>query len=293
MRHIVIAIVLMVLHQTLGAQSFYAARQKRSLVFVGGTGTSTYLGELTNPGDYLDAKPNLTFGLQGFLGQRVGLRTEVTWFQLSGSDAKAGDPNRVPRNLSFTSNNFELNAVGILNLLPNGQRFYQRPNLNFYAFGGIGLLYFNPVAEYQGQKYALRPLQTELVAYSRSVVVFPYGLGVRVKMGPLFNVSIEGGVRKTFTDYLDDVSTVHHDASKFSDPVSLALSDRRPEIGLPRAEEGHIRGNPKTDDAYLLANVKLEYYLPVNFLERNKLYSKKRKNIYKRARRPNQARRRR
>ncbi|MFM8914312.1 MAG: hypothetical protein ACKOE6_15555, partial [Flammeovirgaceae bacterium] len=46
------------------AQSFYAARRERSLILTGGTGTSTYYGELANPGNYINANLNLNVGLQ-------------------------------------------------------------------------------------------------------------------------------------------------------------------------------------------------------------------------------------
>ena len=44
------------------AQSFYAARRERSLILTGGTGVSTYYGELANPGEYLKANLNLNAG---------------------------------------------------------------------------------------------------------------------------------------------------------------------------------------------------------------------------------------
>ena len=186
--------------------------------------------------------------------------------------------------MSFSSNNFEISAVGIVSLYPQGRSFYQRPAFNVYGFLGIGLCYFNPTAEYQGTKYALAPLQTELVAYSRVTPVIPMGLGIRFKVGPFFNLSFEGGYRKTFTDYLDDVSTTHHDASKFSNPIAKALADRRPELGLPPYDDGKKRGNPSSMDAYILFNAKIEYYLPTNFLEKDrgqKKFKNKRKSFYR------------
>ncbi|MEQ8302625.1 MAG: DUF6089 family protein [Cyclobacteriaceae bacterium] len=266
------------------AQSFYSIRRERSLIAVGGIGTSTYLGELSNEGDYIDAKPTINIGLQYYLTNRIALRSEITWYTLKGDDAKA-DPEsgRAPRNLSFTSSNYEVNVTGIVNFFPHGRRFYQRPGFNLYGFAGIGLTYFNPKTEYQGQKIALQPLQTELTKYSRVTPVIPYGLGARFKAGPFFSVAIEGGLRKTFTDYMDDVSTVHNDASKFSDPLAHALSDRRPEIGLPLAADGYIRGNPDKDDSYLLLTVKVEYYLPfqAKSSSNKKLVNKKRKSFYR------------
>jgi hypothetical protein len=277
---------LVLITELVSAQSFYAIRRERSLILVGGVGTSTYFGELANEGDYIDAKPTVNVGLQYYFTNRISVRSELTWFQLSGDDAKAEDNGRVSRNLSFISNNFEFNAVGIIQLGPHGQRFYQRPKLNVYGFAGIGLLYFNPKAEYQGEKVALQPLQTEGEKYSRVVPVLPYGLGAKLMLSPFMNVSIEAGYRKVFTDYLDDVSTVYKDQASFTDPLAAALADRRPEIGLPVRSEGEQRGNPDKKDGYMLLNVKVEYYLPGDLFGNSskKLYKNKRKAYYKRRR---------
>jgi hypothetical protein len=272
------------------AQSFYSVRRDRTLIFSAGTGTSTYFGELTNPGDYFDAKPNINVGLSYFVAPQISVRAEAAWFQLAGSDAKAGDPSRAPRNLSFVSDNFEVNMTGAIHLFPLGNRYYQRPVFNAYGFVGVGLMRMNPKAELNGTKYPLQPLQTEGVAYSRTQFVIPYGLGVRLKAGPFFNLAIEGGYRMTFTDYIDDVSTVHQDKSSWTDPVRVALSDRSAEVnnGVARFEPGQIRGNPETNDGYFLMNVKVEYYLPTNFLfpnSQNSMYRNKRKALYRKRRR--------
>jgi hypothetical protein len=280
-----VGLLLAMLVPEVSGQSFFAMRRQRSLILTAGLGSSTYFGELANEGQIFNGTPNVHAGLQYYFTRKIGMRVEAAWFQLSGTDSKATPESaRQPRNLSFFENNFEMSAVGIFNLFPQGRSFYQRPQFNIYGFGGIGLLYFNPTTEYQGKKYVLAPYHTELVDYSRVVPVIPLGIGMRFKIGPFMNLSVEGGFRKTFTDYLDDVSTVHHDASHFTDPIAYALSDRGVEIGLPPAVEGAIRGNPKKDDAYMLYSVKLEYYLPVNFLQGNnqkKTFKSKRKAFYR------------
>lgn len=272
-----ILVLFLILSELCTAQSFYAVRRGRSLMAVLGTGTSTYFGELSNKGDYIDARPNLNIGLQYPISNFISARAEITWFQLSGDDAKADDVGRLTRNLSFISNNYEVNVTGVVSLLPRGQRFYQRPAFNVYGFVGFGFIYFNPKAEKDGKKHALAPLRTEDVSYSRFQPVVPYGLGVKVKAGPFFNFCLEGGYRTTFTDYLDDVSTQHPDKTGW-DQERIDLSDRRPEIGLPAAVVGAKRGNPESNDGYFLMNVKVEYYLPSDFnLGSNKVYRQKRK----------------
>ncbi|HEX7014646.1 MAG TPA: DUF6089 family protein [Cyclobacteriaceae bacterium] len=267
------------------SQTFYAVRKERSLIFVGGIGTASYFGDLKDPGDLIDAKPSVSAGLQFYFTPRISVRSELTYFNIKGDDASSSDPTRQRRNLSFTSGNFELNAVGIVDLFPLGRRFYQRPGVNFYGLAGIGAMYMNPKAEYNGQKYALQPLRTEDVSYSRFQFVIPYGIGMRFKAGPFFNIGIESVWRKTFTDYLDDVSTVHPDKSGWNDPIRIALSDRRVE-GNPELEPypvGARRGDPSDDDVYHLLLLKVEYYLPDNFLFKDpykKLYNTRRKPYY-------------
>lgn len=269
------------------AQSFYAIRRERSLILTGGLSSSSYFGELKNDGELIDAKPAVTVGLQYYFTPIISARTELTYFTLKGSDADADDPGRTIRNLSFTSGNVEWNFVGMVNLFPMGRKFYQRPRFNLYGFAGIGLMYMNPKAEYEGKKYALQPLETEGVHYARVQPVIPYGLGVRVKAGPFFNVCVESGWRTTFTDYMDDISTVYPDRSTWTNPIRIALSDRRQELdsSLEPASAGSKRGNPDKNDSYYFLTLKIEYYLPSNFMakhnQRRKLYNSKRKAYYR------------
>jgi hypothetical protein len=269
------------------SQSFNLLRQDRNFLVSIGSGTANYYGEMVNPGEFGKLKPNIALGAEYYLNSRISARAELTWFQLSGDDAKAND-SRKQRNLSFTANCIEFSALGAFNLSPMGLRFYQRSTLNLHVFAGIGVLYFNPKATYQGHSYALAPLQTEGVKYSRVQPVIPLGLGGRIKLNPFFNILVEAGYRITFTDYLDDVS-----ARKYPNPATLksdlsrALSDRRGEIGVvPANDTDGIRGNPDKKDGYFITNITLQYYLPVTLFENSdrKLYNRKRKAYYRRPR---------
>lgn len=283
---LLVGLIVLIVSDWAYSQSFFAMRRDRSLILTFGVGTASYFGELSNDNDYLQGNLNIQAGLQYYVNRKIAIRGEFSYFQLSGDDAKSSpESGRQGRNLSFSENDFELSAIGIYNLFPQGRSFYQRPDFNIYGFAGIGLLYFNPTTMYNGQKYQLAPQHTELVSYSQFVPVIPVGLGVRFKLGPFVNLCFEGGFRKTFTDYLDDVSTVHHDASKFPTALAYALSDRRPEVGLANAPDGYIRGNPSTMDSYMLYTAKIEYYLPHNFFQKSsggqKTFKTKRKAFYR------------
>ena len=92
-----------------------------------------------------------------------------------------------------------------------------------------------------------------------------------MKLTPFFNASLEVGWRKTFTDYLDDVSTDYIDNATIPSSIGKRLADRSPEKNLPPFPAGAERGNPSRKDAYMLLSGKLEYYLPIPFREKRKL----------------------
>lgn len=273
-------------------QSFYSFRRDRDFLISFGTGTSSYFGEMVNPGEFGELKANIAIGAEYYLSNRVSTRADLTWFQISGNDADASD-DRVQRNLNFRSSCFELGFTGNIYLIPQGVRFYQRPKLNPYAFLGLGLLYMNPVTrDSMGVKHALQPLMTENVKYSKFQPVIPFGLGVKVKLDPFFNLVVEGGYRKTFTDYLDDVSSTRYiklDDLKNQSAAARELSDRRVGKNAPlnddqRPTKGR-RGNPGKDDSYFIVSVKVQYYLPHSVFKGNsqrKLYRSKRKGYYRR-----------
>ncbi len=280
MIRILLLIAIIIIPDFVDAQSFYRRRQNRYIVVSAGSGTSTYYGELKNDGLGLDTKLNFEAGIEYKLNPRFSPKVMLTYFRLIGDDALADDGSRKRRNLSFKSDNIELSAVAMFQLFEDPQRYYQRRPINFYGFIGIGLLWFNPKAIMPdtdwngnplpdaGKVTSLKQYQTEGVRYSSFGVVLPFGLGIRFRMNPWINISIDGGYRKTFTDYLDDVSTVHPGIASFSDPAAAALSDRRHELDLNDKPTGFQRGNPDDKDGYFIMNVKVEYYLQSIFGQR-------------------------
>lgn len=253
------------------AQAFYAIRRDHDLIASVGTGTSTYLGEFQNPGDVLDPYPSINLGIQmfpfpRFLENRFSARSEITWFKVKGTDATADD-DRVERNLSFVSSNWELNATGLLHAFKQDRKFYKRYVFNMYGMVGVGLLYMNPKAVYNGEKVALQPLETENKHYSRFQFVIPYGVGFKFAKGALYNIAIEAGWRKTFTDYMDDASgRGYPQPADLKSDLARALSDRRrerdPDYPVPPGRG--VRGDPEQNDSYMLLNIKLEYFLPID-----------------------------
>ena len=252
----------------LQAQSFYNWKRDRKLTLGIGLGTTNYYGDLNNTGQVLKFSPNIALNIEYPLAQRINLRLELMHYQIEGDDNEyEGDDfpeDRYVRNLSFKANNFELNAVGVFSLFKENIKYYQRSKFNPYAVVGIGITTVNPKAFYQGEWYKLRELQTEGVEYKSTSLIIPFGAGVKFKVTNSFNLALEAVYRVTFTDYLDDVSTVYVPQSSFTDPIAAILADRRQELGIPPAKPGAIRGGPDSNDGYLVFSIKGSYYLPTS-----------------------------
>ncbi len=263
LRKLLLAISAFMLISNVYSQSYYNSRYMQKFIVQIGAGTASYFGDVVD--DYeITINGNFTAGMLWRFHNRVALDANLTWFRMAAEDAKSED-GKALRGLSFFSNNYEVSAAVQVMLFPEQARFYLRRRMNPYLFAGIGLLYYNPKAEYEGEKYALRPLQTEGVNYSAVTATIPFGIGVKIKINAFFNVAVEGRFNYTFTDYLDDVSSgIYLDPSSIEDPIRQVLFDRSGEAGAdPRfsVEGRDVRGNPNAKDNYLLMLVKIQYYI--------------------------------
>lgn len=294
------------------AQSFYSRRRDRTWMFSFGAGVSTYHGDLHDvfyDGLGSAVGGNIGVGLRKKLGSQMSVRLDLNYYQISGSDAASGaydgrDPSqrngsregqrdtRWVRNLSFEATNLEASLMFTFNLIPVNGGYNRRPVINPYIMFGIGITTNNPMGDHPTHGLVnLRHLNTEALpgqGYSGTVMVVPIGLGIRLKANQYIDILIEAGRRFLFTDYLDDVSTVYPSldelaaADRIGDfTVAQDLFDRATEGVdlegnplLPRPA-GATRGNPEKNDAYYMFQIRLEMYLPDNFL--NQLFSPSRR----------------
>ena len=281
-KSVVLGLILTLMLPLLGvSQSFYAVRRDRKLTVNAGTGISKYYGELVADNELGKLKPNINVGLEYFLAPRISLRTDATWFQLSGSDANA-DESRRSRNLSFVANNFEIDLGGSFQIFADPGNHLKRRPYNFYGVLQVGLLYSNPKTEFEGEMVALQPLQTEGIKYSKLQFVIPMGFGARIKINPWTNFAVEAIYRETFTDYLDDVSSFYYpDPATLIggvDGLSAKLSDRRDGDPAYDPTNPGRRGNPDGEDSYLIITAKLQFFIPSSFGSNSGMYKAKRKS---------------
>lgn len=242
-------------------RSEYNKRMYRhgEISYTAGAGISTYFGDLKEESTDLWVKPTTQLGVQYRYNNHLQFRSEVMWYRISGADSLNDiDSGIRTRNLSFRADNFELSAVAIWQFFNKYSR-YNKPTLNPYVFAGLALTTNNPKARLEDEWHALRPLQTEGVSYSGVIFALPAGIGLTYHINRNWDVSFEYGYRITFSDYLDDVSTTHLGIENIQDPLTKALADRGPEIGMKPRSEGSIRGNSGNNDWYLITGLKATY----------------------------------
>lgn len=129
-----------------------------------------------------------------------------------------------------------------------------------YLLAGAGLTYLTPKAVYQGQSVSLAPLRTEGIAYNRLPGIITYGIGLPARMSSRSWLKLELSYTHVLNDFLDDVSFRYPDFSQLT-PLGVALSDRRPELGLPPNRPGDQRGNPTARDGYFMVSLRAGYML--------------------------------
>ena len=209
--------------------------------------------------------------------QFVEAEFEAKYTVLSGDDANSSKPAFQARNLDFTSPLFEAGAV--INFFLFGYCPEEGKRWSPYVFGGVNYFHFNPTTEYNGETVELQPLGTEgqgssafpeRQPYSLHQVALPFGGGVKFALNDTWHVSIEVGMRKTFTDYIDDISTTYVDAETLvseNGQLAYALSNRTGEYlsSEPLAyDETKPRGNPGSQDWYGFSGITISHTLVFN-----------------------------
>ncbi len=204
---------------------------------------------------------------------RISARAGLTYGRITGDDSKAADSNdpdakfRYNRNMNFRNDLVELSAVGIFDLIPNRNTYIKRPDLVPYVLAGIAGFVGNPKGEdANGNIVALQPLKTEGVAYNRVGIALPFGGGARYKVNKSFDVGFEIIFRKTFSDYLDDVST-NYVAGRGQLGTSAAqyfgwdITRNEPNTWNRENQSGYQRGKDDEDDWYVTAGFTVNYIL--------------------------------
>lgn len=278
----------------------WASAQKRNRYRWEGSlaiGASNFLGELgganrigTNGLRDLElslTRPAAGIGLRYRTSRFLGYKADFFYGRVNGDDKLTSEVFRHNRNINFRSNIFEVSTQLEFYITKERQgHVYKIKNVKgmkhidkqIYGFIGVGGFYFNPQGNFNGAWYNLQPLHTEgqglkagTKQYSRVSVCIPIGIGAKYAFDRQWSVGMEIGMRKTFTDYIDDVSTVYFNqdsiahnygplAAYFADP-SLHDPTITPVPGstIEVTGAGQQRGDPTDNDAYMFVTISVNY----------------------------------
>ena len=257
---------------TLFACAFLTVAPARSQNFYGSAfiGGANYQGEMQQISfTFNGMRPAGGLGAQLRLHDHLWLTTEFMVGHLGGRDADLRvNSNNVARNLSFETRLQELSLQLRLNLLRGAKQPFVP-----YVTGGTAVFHIDPYAfDAGGQKHFLYPLSTEgqgLAAYpdrkmpSRLNLAIPLGAGIEFRTAGGWRIDLEILFRKSFTDYIDDVSKSYPDPDLLlaaRGPVALDLSYRGDEMpgGRTSFPAGIQRGNPNRMDWYHSFNIRMK-----------------------------------
>lgn len=249
------------------------------------TGIINYQGDL-NTSKFSLKQSNSAYGIlfRKPINRWLTLRAGFSMGTLEAADANNREDLR-PRNLHFKSTIQEFYTaaeIPIFNI--------EEKKITPYFYGGIALFHFNPWAsDNNGNKTYLKPLSTEgqgLAAYpskkpySLTQVALPFGAGLQVAVSDLFLLSLDFSQRKTFTDYIDDVSGDYADKdllfqAKGQKAVEMSYRGGQSSLGQPLyPAAGDQRGSPSKMDWYYYLGVNLEYKLNSSHLFTGRLQRK-------------------
>lgn len=222
-------------------------------------GAANYWGDLSPSVAWSETKPAYSFFGRLIVSKSFALTAQITQTQVSGTDANF-DVNK-NRNLSFQSNITEFAGLWEFNFKPFGHTVLDH-RVTGYVYTGIAGFKFNPTTKLGNNTYVLRDYRTENVNYSTFAWAIPFGIGVKWSFSR--NMTLEGqlGFRKTFTDYLDDVSTKYIDTSTDKGDRKALVDPALIMIGGVPAKAGSQRGNADYTDWYMLSTITLAYRLP-------------------------------
>jgi len=256
-------------------------------ISVGGT---NFLGDLGGKpgvgGPFI--KDFLFKTVRPYVGASVGWNPE-NWYSIfagagftvvNGADSlinnKGGQERwRVYRNNSFRSNIYELSLTGELRLLTLLDPTHSVHRFSPYLGLGVGMFHFNPQVPLDGKWIYVRPLHLEgqgfaeypdRKEYKLNQFYIPVSLGVKYYTNNRMALSVSALFRKTFTDYIDDVSTSYIDPklfNKYLTPENALLARQlysrsiRPDKVRPNVG----KGDPSDMDNYVSVVFTLSFIL--------------------------------
>lgn len=278
MKNIILATILFLTPIILYSQGFSTSRnwsRHKHELFLN-VGATQFLGEVgglnregTNKSladlDIGSTRFGVGIGYRLRFHPRFATTTNLTYAMLAGADSHTEEIIRRSRNLSFRTHLLELSQKVEFIIYADeesGSSYLQGQRSKadvLYVFTGISGFLFSPQTKIGDKWTNLRPLKTEgqglpdgADPYGLFNFGIPVGIGFRFGLPSGWRIGIEASYTKTFTDYLDDVSTNYYNPTVLAQEVGLdAVYAANPAIeNHGWFAEGQQRGNPDDKDAY-------------------------------------------
>lgn len=164
-----------------------------------GIGTFNYTGDLVRNYNFKYSRPAATVLYRSNINKIVSFRAAITGGQVEAYE-KPIDAFAAERNASFDIFLLE-GSVGIEYHFLNWKDSKVPMRFTPYLFGGLAL-------------FGISGNDTKPAEYSNVQMAVPFGGGFKYIINPRWYVALEFGVRKTFFDYLDNVSDFNDQAQK-------------------------------------------------------------------------------
>jgi hypothetical protein len=242
-----------------------------------GTWLGLFVGKMNYQGDlnpssfkFSNSKPVIAVSVRQSINRFISLKGGFAIGSLSAADRYNRDYLK-PRNLSFNTTIKEASLSMEAALLDLATKRFTP-----YIYGSVSIYHFNPwTHDKNGEKVFLQPLSTEGQGLSQYPKQKPYKLtqlnlgfggGARYAINDNMNIGVEFSQRKTFTDYLDDVSSIYVDRNtllqaKGAKAVEMAFRGGELPGGQVYPNHGEQRGTPSEMDWYYFFGINFEIKL--------------------------------
>jgi hypothetical protein len=184
-----VAICLLVGMEPASAQQMLTQRSEVGF----GIGAFNYTGDLVRTYNFAFSKPAATVFYRSNISNVISFRTSITGGKIGATDKrKPIDAFAATRDASFNLFLLEGAAAFEYHFL-DWRDDKRRLRFTPYLFAGVSLFGFSGV-------------QQKNAEYSNVQMAIPFGGGIKYVLNPKYYVAFEIGIRKTFFDYLDNIS---------------------------------------------------------------------------------------
>lgn len=158
-----------------------------------GIGTFNYTGDLVRTYDITTSKLAGTAFYRSNISNVISLRTSITAGKIGASDKKTPiDVFAQKRDASFDLFLFEAAGTFEYHFL-DWRDSKRRLRFTPYLFAGVGM-------------FGISGVEQKAAEYSNIQMAIPFGGGMKYVLNPKYYIAFEIGIRKTFFDYMDNIS---------------------------------------------------------------------------------------